>query len=542
MEKIIRLLFLIIAELSVLSCSSQTENFTALKYYPERIKVGEREGPLHLRLNKEYGLGRIEASSGDWDRHYFILDSRALLREYRLDSISYDKSYCYFSSKSKFSKCLKVIAPEETDYTIVDEDVTYGFYNYSNYNDVRWLPVTSIWQRLRYSFFPISRKWKEYWEINDEVLSFWDEVKMAVDYIFDEFPFESGKRLNNPYLYQPSDKYGGLYIMPGKSRWALETANSPKMDAVPDTLNYFQAFYLIDSVDTSMLKVLAEDKKGILYDLGEEEILCNMFVKANKLFLSRKQDLGIERVALCNPYNSQVIANLRHLLDDNGLNGYDQYDVQRLAREHETYSSMNSIIKYYSCCYYSLPDTKSDIIEFLKLWKEQSPDTFPYDGNYGMDAIRVLSDRRTMFESCKDSVFLFSSSTKDGSRVIGDPFYWAVNYSSFPKERFDYLGFFSPSAYSVSGDYLFSPAYDKLEDILMNWNGEYMDGRIIVRIQDGVQCFPDSAKVKSSALLSDVDSWMRENQGVHGVVFSLPLNRLTKEEIPFLSPTLRKYP
>ena len=146
--------------------------------------------------------------------------------------------------------------------------------------------------------------------------------------------------------------------------------------------------------------------------------------------------------------------------------------VRELAIKNEVFfTPVNNIIELYSSYHYELPENYNQIIEFLKEWKKQDPDSFwlDYDNTDNTDKIEEMRALAPQGEFYRDSIFLYYQQLNTGVCVYGHPYYWLEHPERFPEDRMDYDSFFRPSAFDSDGniDFCFNREglQEKLDEI-----------------------------------------------------------------------------
>lgn len=199
-------------------------------------------------------------------------------------------------------------------------------------------------------------------------------------------------------------------------------------------------------------------------------------------------------------------------------------DIRQDALENELYSELNSIVEYYSRCYYRLPEKIKDIRVFLNEWEKQAPESFPA-GYRGV--AESLGDRVEM-AAFADSVFLYNRKNKTGCAVYGHPLYWYKHKERYPSERLDYSNQFQSCAYDRRGKYLFNwDSSDLYEQLLSMFPSNDSRGNVhcIIRAaQDGTLVLlsertQDDELVDSLAMV--IGGYLKAHAKVYSVILPL---------------------
>lgn len=142
-------------------------------------------------------------------------------------------------------------------------------------------------------------------------------------------------------------------------------------------------------------------------------------------------------------------------------------NIMDRAREFEAHTELNGIIRFYTRCYYEMPQQKSDIIHFLELYKSFDSSSFGsmYDiYSENRDFIGFLKKENMMVSAFKDSIFIFFPDFNLGCIEYGTPYYYLL----YP-ERYafmDYDEIFSSSAFRKNGDFYFDFNYKLLDSVI----------------------------------------------------------------------------
>lgn len=311
MKQVLRYGSFIIFFAAFLSCKSVFDipSPATDPYGGTRIKIEEKTDRLHLRIDSRNGI--IESVSGNWDQIPFSIDFDELIREYRIDSVSRDGRYCYISSLSK-RECWKISCPETACEAHIEDDWSESVENYSHYTKFWWHPVSSFWQRVFYSLFPISSSWISYFDGLEGY-----PWKQVFNYISSNSFCYWGQYLKpyRPFFYKSSKSFGGAYLIDRRSGYShIRFSRNPP----DDTLNFFRAFCFLGTVDTSSLEIIAQDEDGTLFELKQDDFKCYVSVHNNQVFLGGGSQVE-DSEPYSRPYDPLVIANLRHLLDENDI-------------------------------------------------------------------------------------------------------------------------------------------------------------------------------------------------------------------------------
>lgn len=141
----------------------------------------------------------------------------------------------------------------------------------------------------------------------------------------------------------------------------------------------------------------------------------------------------------------------------------EKKSVRELVLENKVdMGDVQQILEHYTRCYFTVPQSKEDIVDFLHLYKNAYTEEFSsyFDANVdGGDYISLIENETVMVEAYKDSAFFYFPNRHFGSCVYS-LYYWLLHPEKYM--NFDYDMMYSPSVYKLGGEYYFGYKYESL--------------------------------------------------------------------------------